>query len=501
MMLFQGFVLLRIIPAASRKMKLQKLIKSDNSKTRVFFNTTFIIIETVFDKGLFFIINVLLARYFTPELFGEYTTALGYATLFSTFCDIGIKGTLVRSIAKDPESGSEHVTSALVMKTLLVFLSYSALAISLFFVNYNADVICLILILGIFRIGDEYRKVILAIVNAHEKFLWSSVFNTLFALSFLSVTIAVILLKGNYFHISWSRSVMAIILVAALAVIVLRGVKLRFSYQKFKEFLPHMFYFGFGTLFSNAYKRFNIVLISIMCGSLYAGYFNNAFVFFLSLFFIPDNISRVLMPHLLKESIVDNKKKFQFTYEFYSRFYAVISFYICIILFLFANDIITFFYGEKYLPAVPVLQILAFGIPPLFNINNLMLTLIDKQKQAAVFQAVAFLVNVVTTIILVYFMQIKGAAIAIILTYFSLNIMSGFYLVRNDFVNFRNIRIVLFKILFISIITCLFYFFLFNRFNFMAEFLMVSAVYALLILIIIVNRDDIRILKEILGRE
>jgi len=482
-------------------MKIKKAYKSKNNKTRVFFNTIFVVAETVLDKGIFFIINVLMARYFAPELFGEYTTALGYASLFAMFNDIGTKGTIIRSIRKDSAYEKEHVTSALVIKTSLVFISYAALAISLFFVKYNTNTIYLILIFGIVRIGDEYRKVFYAIINAHEKFLWSSISNTIFASAFLVVTILVVFFRGNYFHVAWSRLAVVIFLVSLLAYNILKRTKLSFSYEKFKEFLPQMLYFGLGKIFSNAYKTINIVIISMMLGTLYAGYFNNAFVFFLSLFFIPGNIERVLMPHIMKESIKDNKKKFQFTYDFYTRLYSILSFYLCIVFFLFAKDIILLFYGKKYLPAVPILRILAFGLPPLFSVNNLMITLLDKQRYATIFQGIAFVINVFSTFILVYFFKVEGAAISTILTYLSLNLLSGFYLVKNDYIHFKNIGPVLFKIIGITITTGAVYFILLKNFHFFISFPAVSITYALLVLFVIVNKDDVRIVKEIFGKK
>ncbi len=480
---------------------MKKLIKSKNNKTRVFFNTIFVVAETVVDKGIFFVINILLARYFAPELFGEYTTALGYATFFSMFCDIGIKGTIIRSIRKDSAHEKEHVTNALIIKTSLVVLSYSALALSLFFVNFNINTIYLILIFGIVRIGDEYRKVFYAIINAHEKFLWSSISNTIFALSFLIVTILVIFFHGTYFHVAWSRFAVVIILVSLLAVNILRRTTLKFSYEKFKEFLPQMFYFGLGTFFSNSFKTVNVVIISMMLGTLYTGYFNNAFMFFVSLFFIPGNISRVLMPHLMKESVKDNKKKFQFTYDFYTRFYSILSFYLCIFFFLFAKDIILLFYGEKYLPAVPILRILAFGLPPLFSVNNLMLTLLDKQKQSTVIRGITFIINIVSNFTLVYFFKAEGAAVAVIITYLTMNSMSASYLVKNDYIHFNNIWPVLIKIIGIAGTTCIVYFLLLKNYNFFISFPAVSIIYAILVLIIIANKDDVRIVKEILGKK
>jgi len=50
-------------------------------------------------KNLFFFIaDIIIARYLSVEHFGEYSTALSFATFFSIMTDIGNNVTLVRAL-------------------------------------------------------------------------------------------------------------------------------------------------------------------------------------------------------------------------------------------------------------------------------------------------------------------------------------------------------------------------------------------------------------------
>ena len=258
-----------------------------------------------------------------------------------------------------------------------------------------------------------------------------------------------------------------------------------------------MLYFGLITVFYNANKSINTVLISLLSGTLFAGYFNNAFIFFTSIFFIPGNISRVLMPHLMKESFNENPNKFQFTLDFYTRLYSVISFLIGLILFLYAEDIILLVYSEKYLPSASVLKVLAFAIPPLFSINTLMLTFLDLQKRRSLFEGIAFFVNVITTIILVYFFKTEGAAIAVIVTYIVLNTLSGFYLAKQKYVHFKKVYMIYFKTIVITGITTVIYYLLLQDLIFYISLLLLIVIYGIFIVLFMANKNDIRIIKEI----
>ncbi len=57
-------------------------MKTKSDKKRVFVNTIIVSGATIVDKFLFFVINIIVARYLSLADFGEYSTALVYATFF-----------------------------------------------------------------------------------------------------------------------------------------------------------------------------------------------------------------------------------------------------------------------------------------------------------------------------------------------------------------------------------------------------------------------------------
>ena len=145
-------------------------MKIQSDKKRVFYNTVIVTGATILDKFIFFIINILIARYLNINHFGEFATALGYATFFSLFTNIGINHALIRAINLESELEKEHFANALLLKTIFAISVYSLMVISLFFTNYNTDTIYLTLIFGLVRIGTEYLLAFYALYDAKEKF-------------------------------------------------------------------------------------------------------------------------------------------------------------------------------------------------------------------------------------------------------------------------------------------------------------------------------------------
>ena len=74
-----------------------------NDKTKIFLNTLVITSSTVLEKIIFLIINVILARYLGLDQYGEYTTALAFATFFSLLTDMGINQSMIRELNYEGE--------------------------------------------------------------------------------------------------------------------------------------------------------------------------------------------------------------------------------------------------------------------------------------------------------------------------------------------------------------------------------------------------------------
>lgn len=467
-----------------------------NHKKSIFLNTFFITVQTVIDKFLFIIINSLITHYLNPDLFGEYATALGYATVFSTFVDIGINATLVRSIRKDPGNEEAHVANAFFLMTIMAFISYGAMAFSLRFSPYNGEIVKLILIFGCVRIGNEYMKLFYAIYSAKERFIVQAVNNSLFSLLFLIATNGVIFFKGSSYDFAYSRLIIVIIFIITLAFYTLRKVKLKLKRSAIRIFIPQAFYFGLSSIYSNLYLRINIIILTFIHGSKEGGFFSNAFIIFSTMFFIPTNLSRVLVTHLYNYDYEQHKDKFQFAYDFYSKLLNIISVFIAMIFFIYSDFIITLMNGKDYLPASDILKITSLAIPLLFNVSGVMLTAIDKQKITANCQLIALIINVISNFILIVFYKGEGAAIATCITYLALNQLYMYYLKKNTAIKvYKTYK----TILLLSIIAVLCFFLnglIVKHLGIILSGLSISTMYAFYVYIFFVNKDDIRIVKE-----
>ncbi len=393
-------------------------------KTRIFLNTLIITTSTILEKGIFLFINVVVARYLGLGQYGEYTTALAFATFFSMITDMGINQSMIRELNYEGEQGKTFFNIVLfkVFVSVAVFLVF---LVSILFTNYNRDVIYLTVIFGFVRFIDEYIRLYNTYYEASNHYILAACYRLLFALLFLGSVFAVIYIHGGNREIAVSRLVVVLLFFGLITYSLLKG--------RMKEIDPaYMINFSretipFASIFisNNIIFQGSLIILPLLHGSIYTGIFQNAYMFLTTLMFIPASFDRVFIPYLYQQNHDDNTEKFQFSFEIIAKTYSFISFYIMTILYLYSDYIIVAIFGAKFKDSVLTLKILTIAIPFLFNAAYIMLTSLNKQDIVSrLLKYIAF-ASVALNLVLGYFFKVSGTAAATVLTLFCIFLISN----------------------------------------------------------------------------
>jgi O-antigen/teichoic acid export membrane protein len=471
-----------------------------NDKRKVFLNSAAVTAATIIDNAIFFVINVLISRYLSKEHYGEYSTALGYATFFACFTNIGINSTLQRMVAREPKNAHLHFGNIIAVKTTLALVFYSALAASLHFTNYSASTVSLTLIMGLFRIGNEYHSTFFALFDAQERFVISLIFKLTFGFFFLIGTITIIHYKGNYFDLAWFRFLLVAVYILLLIFFSFRSLRPVFDKRTIPTFLHNAAPFAASSIISNFLQRINIIMLSLIHGSVYAGTFTNGYMFFSTLLFIPANMTRVLLPFLYRVNFKTDRLKFQFAFDFYSKYLYVAGFYIMITMILFSKQIITLIFGIKYADSIPVLQIAAMGIPFTFIITPTIIAAIDKQKIVTLIQFASLLFNLAANAVCISFWKSEGAAVASTLTVAFSSTLFLFYLANRKILSIKNHVYCFLKLSGVSVFCVAVWYFQLRASNLFLSIGIVTACFFFLSALLLVKKEDLRVFMEIIGR-
>jgi O-antigen/teichoic acid export membrane protein len=472
-------------------------------KKRLLFDSVIVTGANIFDNVVFFVVSAMAARYLSVGNYGEYTTAIGFATFFIAFCDIGLNQSFIRSVSIEDDRLPIVAGSMIILKTLLSFATYGVLCVSLLFAGYSHSTIVMTMIFGGVRLCSDYLKTFFDFYDANRRFVVSTVLKSMFSISLLAVTLVAVKLDRGLYSLFTYRLGAALIMTVLVLSIVLCSVKRLpvFSLKHTAIFLKQSVPFGVSTALSNAYQRVGIIFLSLIQGTAVSGLYSNALLFFTSFLFIPKSVSRVLLPLLYRMNQRGSRGKFQEALDVYGKYFAIAGFYIALMVFLFGGSVITFFFGDKYSESVPMLRIIAAAIPFIFTIADTVLIALDRQKDKMVIEISALVVMVLLNLLLIPRFGGEGAIVSIAATYVLLFVGYHLYIQFKLGISVFGVFVVNAKLLSLTALSILLIDPFISKFSVISGGLIASALYAVLILLFVLSKNDLFAIFRLLARD
>lgn len=365
-------------------------------------------------------VGILVARYLGPEQYGTMNYVICYVALFQVFAYFGLDDIEIREEAAHAEEAELVIGTAFVIKLLLAFLSFALIALVVFMTKSDTYTRWIIILysfsvffntLGVIRnyftsiVWNEYivkteitRTLIgavlkLCLVLWHASLTWF-IIATLFD--------AVLLSSGYFF--AYKKKIGKV-------------AQWRFNLEKAKFLLKQ----GFPLLLSGAaivvYQRIDQLMIGDMIDKSSVGYFSVAVRFVEVFLFIPVILTQTIVPILVRIKNTDESR-----YMEKAQLFMNITVWGCIFLSvlisLIAYPLVTFTFGEAYLPAVAVLQILSFKMIGMsLSQTSGQMIIIEKQQKYVVFRNIAgCVVCIGLNLILIPRYGICGSAMVTIVT-------------------------------------------------------------------------------------
>ena len=282
----------------------------------------------------------------------------------------------------------------------------------------------------------------------------------------------------------------------ALVFYTIKDFNIKFSKSTMWYFLKSSIPFGLYSIFWYSLQRTNILILSLIHGTDPVGYFNNGFIFLVTLTFIPANMNKVLVPFLYKTSYEHDKIKYQFTFDIFSKLFGIVSFYLFLMLFLFSKNIIALLFGAKYTQSASILEISAFAIPFLFNTASTIITSLDNQHINTRIAGWAVVLNLILNLTFIYYFEANGAAIASVITFGFIFITSHVIVWKYRILSLRKIFLVNIRLIIVAVIVFMFHRIMLQNMNWIFTAAIDSIIFATLTLFFMIREDDVRIIKE-----
>jgi O-antigen/teichoic acid export membrane protein len=389
----------------------------------------FILVYSVVERVFFFLFFLLLANRFEVAEYGTIVTAFAIANMFALMFDLGIPIHIQKEISSGKEASGLFGSVAMLDLMLLPAFAIATIATGMFLYDMTFSFILLICIPVFFFSLSNILNKTLAGFNDYRSQL------TALLVSRLPVFAVILLLFLNGYSDKFTY--LALLLISAIIQLIVLTSKLmrdvRLSKQhlwklsSLKDLYP-VIPLGAAVVFNFLYDKIDILLISKMLGFTESGLYNIAYGLFKT---AAMSFSFLLIPALTKISYFSRRRS---AVRLLLARYTWLIFLICaaasIVIFLSADYLIMFLYGDKYMESASLLRVLALALVGL-GLNNLFgvaLNGLGLYKENFYVTLAGLIVNVTINLLLIPRMGIMGAVIATIATEYLVLALDSYFI-------------------------------------------------------------------------
>lgn len=307
-------------------------------------------------------VGILVARYLGPENYGIMNYVISYVAIFTVFATFGLDNIEIRELSRQNDKKDTILGTCFGLRILFAVLAYLGIVCSLIVYKTDRFTSMMILTYGLTLFtgtGNILRNYFTSIVQ-NKYIVKSEIFRTFVG---ASIKILLLLMKAPLEYFIYAQ-IFDTALVASGYYISYKSIVGSVRQWKFdKTIVWFILKESFPLVLSGAaviiYQRIDQVMIGNMLNKAEVGYFATAGKFVDLIIFLPTVLVQTVTPMLIRE-----KEGYPETYEAKKRTFVSIVTWTSVIISLtfsiLAYWLITYTYGEKYSPAIPVLQIMAF---------------------------------------------------------------------------------------------------------------------------------------------
>ncbi|WP_297476732.1 flippase [Thermococcus sp.] len=400
----------------------------ESLKGRLLRNAGWLFGAEIISKLFAYGVIVILSRTLGPEGLGQYSFIFYYIGLLSIFSDLGVGYYFMREVARDRSKAEELLPDVLGFKIILAFFNFLVIVALTLPLPKPEWMKILIILVGAEAMLQWVVYIFIRLMYAHEVTKYEAIARAVERAWAFFVGGAVL-----YFHRSLSPFIVTILIgyVIRESLRIHWGskfvdkIEIRFKPEVWVSLLKKSYPFWLIGLFTLIYYRTDMVMLSLMRGDYETGIYRAAYTLIEVSLFIPNIVVATTMPSMARLWVEDRKtlemlfkKSFQMLLGI--GILEVIGYYV------FARLGVIIVFGDKFLPSVPVLRILAFAIPFMF-LNSLFGSFMNATGKELTFTKITgftALLNVLLNYILILYYGASGAAVATVVSQGTASILS-----------------------------------------------------------------------------
>ena len=342
---------------------------------------------------------IVIARFYGPESFGQFTTAHTLSTIFILLADFGFDMLLTTQIAADNQRASVILPRMLGLKLVFSFFASTIMCAVPLLGNLSVQASKLIYIFSLYVFFSAALNFFFALFKGYEEFQHEALISLLLNVLLLVALIFLGFMKAS---LPWIACVFIGSRIFGLGLALLRSKKFIpsilpvWDLHWFRDIKSQVIYFGLFMIFGTLFFTLDTILLSFWKGDYQVGVYQAVFRIIAITLVIPDIAINTLLPTLTRFYVVD-KDKWRRMGLLASKTLFFIALLLGFVIIFSAEEIITLAYGKgKFIEAIPILKIFGGVIIIRYSaeIPALMLTTSHRQSVRTVLVILATIINV-----------------------------------------------------------------------------------------------------------
>lgn len=337
-------------------------MKLTNTHKKIFSNVIWSLGGKIVSMASALFVGILVARYLGPEKYGLMNYVISYVALFTVVASFGMNNIEIRELSKHNENRNTILGTCFRLRLMFAVMAYLLMCVTLLIYKSDAFTSAMILTYGLVlftETGAVLRNYFTSIVK-NEYIAKSEIFRTLIG---AVVKILLLWLKVPLQYFIIAQLFDSFLVASGYYICYKKSVGSLREWNFDKTLIPYIVKESFPLLLSGAaiiiYQRIDQVMIGNMLSKEDVGYFATAGKFVDLILFIPTVLVQTITPMLVRI-----KEQKELSYEQKKRTFVSITTWIAIIISfmvsLMAFCLIRYTFGESYIAAIPVLQIMAY---------------------------------------------------------------------------------------------------------------------------------------------
>ncbi|KKQ28954.1 MAG: Membrane protein involved in the export of O-antigen and teichoic acid [Candidatus Nomurabacteria bacterium GW2011_GWA1_37_20] len=391
-------------------------LENSNTRQTIIKNTFWLFTGEALGRLIKLGLIVYAARELGSGGWGIFAYALSVASLLMIFSDIGIENLVAREISQKKENHKMFISAAFLLKSIVLTISIALVIFVSPYISNVTEARGLFFIIAVIFFFDVIRNMGFAINRVMEKMEREMI--TKVIMNFVILGLGIVLINIDPSPLSLAIAYATGSATGALLILsFIRKNIVEFitktNTEAVKLVLKTALPFAIISLVGSVMGNTDIFMLGIWKAPEDIGLYAAAQRFFQFIIIIPSMIASASFPLMARLANKDNEK-FKITLEKILAIFMLIGIPTTFGGLILANQIIPFVFGQAYLEAIPVFQILMImllvSFPLILLINSIFVY--NQQKKLVVVNVFGVVVNVILNFFLIPKFGITGAAVA-----------------------------------------------------------------------------------------